>query len=305
MSHYYTSSSLFNFDAHLLVLTMASSSSSSNAPHHLPLPPLPASLKPIAHSLKTASEHENRDPVVTYWCRLAALQSGLKLDKASKEAKAVLIPLMDWLEREKKLLAANEAITSEVVANAHIENYAMKLFAWADRQDRDGQFNKNVVKSFYSAGILFDVLTVFGELTPENAHARKYAKWKAAYIHNCLKNGERPIPGPMGEEGEGLEPSEDNLTPQIPPASQTTEHLNPGEAESKPPVPSPRLSKVDPVAPNPSEAEIPSACGLTPAQILKTQKLCKYASSALDYEDTATAIDNLQKALRLLQTGQE
>lgn len=30
----------------------------------------------------------------------------------------------------------------------------------------------------------------------------KYAKWKAAYIHRCLKNGETPIAGPLPEEGE-------------------------------------------------------------------------------------------------------
>jgi len=29
---------------------------------------------------------------------------------------------------------------------------------------------------------------------------RKYAKWKAAYIHNCLKNGETPISGPLPED---------------------------------------------------------------------------------------------------------
>jgi vacuolar protein sorting-associated protein VTA1 len=29
---------------------------------------------------------------------------------------------------------------------------------------------------------------------------RKYAKWKAAYIHNCLKNGETPHAGPMEDE---------------------------------------------------------------------------------------------------------
>ena len=29
---------------------------------------------------------------------------------------------------------------------------------------------------------------------------RKYAKWKATYIHNCLKNGETPIAGPPGEQ---------------------------------------------------------------------------------------------------------
>ena len=124
------------------------------------LPPLPASLKTIGHYLKTASEHESRDPVVSYWSRLCALQTAMRLDKSSKEAKAVLLPLMDWLEREKKVLGANEAVTNDVVASAHLENYALKLFSWADKEDRAGRFNKNVVKAFYTAGMLFDVLTV-------------------------------------------------------------------------------------------------------------------------------------------------
>lgn len=33
---------------------------------------------------------------------------------------------------------------------------------------------------------------------------KKYAKYKAAYIHKCLKAGETPIPGPVNEEGEDL-----------------------------------------------------------------------------------------------------
>lgn len=58
--------------------------------------------------------------------------------------------------------------------------------------------NRNVVKVFYTAGLLFDVCEVFGEFSEEVLAQRKYAKWKATYIHNCLKNGEKPIPGPMG-----------------------------------------------------------------------------------------------------------
>ena len=73
----------------------------------------------------------------------------------------------------------------------------MKLFLWADKEDRASNFNKNVVKAFYTSGMLFDVLGTLGELSPEVAHHKKYAKWKAAYIHNCLKSGEAPIPGPM------------------------------------------------------------------------------------------------------------
>jgi vacuolar protein sorting-associated protein VTA1 len=53
----------------------------------LSLPPCPPSLKPIQHLLKTGTEHEGRDPVVAYWCRLAALQAGLALDKSSKVQK--------------------------------------------------------------------------------------------------------------------------------------------------------------------------------------------------------------------------
>lgn len=41
-----------------------------------------------------------------------------------------------------------------------------------------------------------DVLQQFGQLSEDLFEKRKYAKWKAAYIHNCLKYGEQPIPGP-------------------------------------------------------------------------------------------------------------
>lgn len=56
-------------------------------------------------------------------------------------------------------------------------------------------FYRNTVKAFYTAGMIYDVLTTFGDLTDEAAQNCKYAKWKAAYIHNCLKNGETPVPG--------------------------------------------------------------------------------------------------------------
>ena len=59
------------------------------------------------------------------------------------------------------------------------------------------------MKVFYTCGLLFDVCEVFGEVTEELMKQRKYAKWKATYIHNCLKNGETPIPGPMGGGEEG------------------------------------------------------------------------------------------------------
>lgn len=44
---------------------------------------------------------------------------------------------------------------------------------------------------------------------------------------------------------------------------------------------------------------------LSPDQISKAQKYCKWASSALNYDDVKTAINNLRNALELLQTGRD
>lgn len=43
------------------------------------IPDCPPSLKSIQHYLKTAAEHDTRDPIISYWCRLHALQLGLKI----------------------------------------------------------------------------------------------------------------------------------------------------------------------------------------------------------------------------------
>ncbi|XP_060588064.1 vacuolar protein sorting-associated protein VTA1 homolog [Ruditapes philippinarum] len=172
------------------------------------LPPLPPQLKAIQHYLKTATEHDKRDPVVAYYCRLFALQNGMEIDKKSPECRAFHVALMDYLEKVKTGVDS-EAIHNEVVGQAHMENYALKVFLFADNEDRAGRFNKNVVKSFYTAGMLFDTMSVFGELNEDIDKNRKYAKWKAAYIHKCLKNGETPIPGPQNEEGDeagGVQP---------------------------------------------------------------------------------------------------
>lgn len=55
------------------------------------IPPCPDSLKPIAHFLKVAAEHDARDIVVSYWARIYALQTGLKLSTKKPEETALLI----------------------------------------------------------------------------------------------------------------------------------------------------------------------------------------------------------------------
>ncbi|XP_007171374.2 vacuolar protein sorting-associated protein VTA1 homolog isoform X3 [Balaenoptera acutorostrata] len=243
-----------------------------------PLPPLPPQFKSIQHHLRTAQEHDKRDPVVAYYCRLYAMQTGMKIDSKTPECRKFLSKLMDQLEALKKQLGDNEAVTQEIVGSAHLENYALKMFLYADNEDRAGRFHKNMIKSFYTASLLIDVITVFGELTDENVKHRKYARWKATYIHNCLKNGETPQAGPVGiEEDNGVTSNTIQPTPQTIPA-------------------------IDPALFNTvSQGDI----RLTPEDFARAQKYCKYAGSALQYEDVSTAVQNLQKALKLLTTGRE
>ncbi|GIY71178.1 vacuolar protein sorting-associated protein VTA1 homolog [Caerostris extrusa] len=296
----------------------------------------PAGLKAIQPYLKIAEEHEKRDPSITYWCRFYAVQSGLKIKDKSPENSVFFLKLMDWLESIKKLKHDDETISNEVVAQAHIENYALKLFLWADNEDRAGRFNKNVVKAFYTAGFIYDIVNTFGEPSDEVLHQGKYAKWKSTYIHNCLKNGITPIPGPQAMEGEKDELEEElaNLVgpsanksnynlPQQPQAPYPTGGLfnvsgTPSETFNLP-VPG---SHAPPSTPNGSNQLSPSTSAanicpvleqesnasdtfLKPEDYHKAQKYCKWAGSALQYEDAPTAIENLQKALKLLTTGQD
>ena len=64
------------------------------------------------------------------------------------------------------------------------------------------------------------------------------------------------------------------------------------------PIPAPR-TVVPAVDPTPSST---SSSNFTTQDFEQAQKLCRFAASALQYEDVPTAIDNLQKALALLQS---
>ncbi|XP_007450366.1 PREDICTED: vacuolar protein sorting-associated protein VTA1 homolog isoform X1 [Lipotes vexillifer] len=301
-----------------------------------PLPPLPPQFKSIQHHLRTAQEHDKRDPVVAYYCRLYAMQTGMKIDSKTPECRKFLSKLMDQLEALKKQLGDNEAVTQEIVGSAHLENYALKMFLYADNEDRAGRFHKNMIKSFYTASLLIDVITVFGELTDENVKHRKYARWKATYIHNCLKNGETPQAGPVGiEEDNDVEENEDagtaSLPSQPPQASSSTYdpsnmpsssytgiQIPPGaHAPANTPAEVPHSTGVASNTIQPTPQTIPAIdpalfntvsqgdIRLTPEDFARAQKYCKYAGSALQYEDVSTAVQNLQKALKLLTTGRE
>ena len=93
--------------------------------------------------------------------------------------------------------------------------------------------------------------------------------------------------------------------PYPPPAGGVPVYPDAHDSASKP-IPKPRQNQLQ--MPTSQESYAPSTGPqpeLTFVQFQQAAKLSRYAASALDYEDVPTAIMNLNKALKLLQTGKE
>ncbi|KHJ89819.1 hypothetical protein OESDEN_10345 [Oesophagostomum dentatum] len=309
---------------------------------------VPASLKPIAHYIKIANENSSRDPVV-YYCYgeyhlpglFYAVQTAMQLDKSSPEALQFLTGLLSTLETIKKQLAGTEAISNEVVAQAHLENFALKLFNFADAKEKAGQIDKSVVHAFYTAGHVMDVLALFGEVDEPFLSSKKYAKWKSTQIFACLKDGTPYVPSSQQEHDDVDDVLTDSGAPAQPPASAPTS-THPGGGPPTPveyrypeigsgpsgnyqpqypggPSYPPRQPQQPQVPLRPQQPGLPQSNYASaslpnmPDPTLggerkpsveafnEARKYTKYALSAIDYEDTRAVVENLRKALSLME----
>lgn len=333
----------------------------ANKPTPITLPEPPAQLKAIQSFMKVASDIERVEPVVSYWVRLYATETALRIDRESAESKKYLGTLLEWLEQFKQSNRDNEAVTNQTVGQAHYENWVFNLFNKADTIDRNGAATKSTVVMFYMATVLFDAMAVFGPVSDEMTQRAKYAKFKAAYLTKCFRTGQTPKPGPIDgtdledppssqKDENGLPPTVPGLssneqssksapsdvqkdqnsdpfilTPSEPPKAPSPYKLPPALPSSTPNTPSSSsASSSKSIIQNPSansSSTNPSSTSgkstiastrfqatngtpLNPEDLIKSQKYCKFANSALLYDDIPTAVANLEKALKILTTGQ-
>ncbi|XP_072980154.1 protein HOMOLOG OF MAMMALIAN LYST-INTERACTING PROTEIN 5 [Typha angustifolia] len=155
--------------------------------------------------LQRADELQKHEPLVAYYCRLYAMERGLRIPQKerTKTTNALLVSLMKQLEKDKKSLKLGPE------DSLYIEGFASNVFAKADKQDRAGRADLNTAKTFYAASIFFEILNQFGELQPDIEQKQKYAVWKAADIRKALKEGRKPEPGPPGGDKDELPSTED------------------------------------------------------------------------------------------------
>ncbi|KAL1202995.1 putative MAMMALIAN LYST-INTERACTING PROTEIN 5 [Cardamine amara subsp. amara] len=157
--------------------------------------------KTLLPYLQRADELQKHEPLVAYYCRLYAMERGLKIPQSerTKTTNSILMSLINQLEKDKKSLNLSPD------DNMHVEGFALNVFAKADKQDRAGRADLSTAKTFYAASIFFEILSQFGPVPPDIEQKQKYAIWKAADIRKAIKEGRKPTPGdPVDDDNDDL-----------------------------------------------------------------------------------------------------
>ncbi|KAJ2767468.1 hypothetical protein IWQ56_003319 [Coemansia nantahalensis] len=334
---------------------------------------LPEELKHIQAYLQRGQEIAQADAVVSYSCKYYAARQSISAPGPA--AQQFVTGLLDELEAEKAQLVQQERLKSDAEAAHHCTVFALKVFAKADTEDREGRATKATARNFIVSSQFLQVVAAYGDLPPDVAEKIKYAKWRATEILKAVREGRPPVPPPAADDspappavsagdimGWPSPPVQQTPPPQQPllpgratspawsgssypdvstpqPLQQPPQPLQqpvayypssqPGaagvQADGLPSVPRNRLpADTAPANTRPAQATPPSAATfipmpaanlppvspqapdgaeglmLDPTDAKAAQKFARWAISALEYDDVATAVDNLQRAIGVL-----
>ncbi|KAJ2899542.1 hypothetical protein IWW38_000949 [Coemansia aciculifera] len=295
----------------------------------------PDYIKLVEPYIQRAQEISAVDPVVSYFCkyhaaRIAIASAATTGGSGSGEEDTFLAQLLDQLEAEKQRIADSPHMQDDTTASQHVLGFALRVFAKADTEDREGRASKATARTFIVASQFLQILSSFGNgggVTEDVAEKIKYAKWRAAEILKAAREGRLSSPPPPGPAPAAAAaaavqspPPADVLGWPSPPTTATTAAAAsfphqpsppplPAASESPafvpvlaanlppPPPPPPLLSQ--PLSPSSTPALDPDQM-LDPVVAKKAQKLARWAISALEYDDVNNAIENLREAIKVL-----
>ena len=287
-----------------------------------------ADVKALTPFLQRADEMSRADPKVAYYCRMYAVEEGMRATERSSELSKLLGELLAQLEATK---AAAQLAETREEDELYLENFALKLFAKADKADRAGARDARTAKLFYVSSVFIEILNQFGPIDEDVGEKQRYAAWRGAELSGCARDGRVP-PAPPDDtrggggggggganatESEGANETEtrrettngdgdetDTREPSAPAWLPPAPH-HPVSPPSAPPM-SPPTARTFTVArggaPPPPNLPPPNynTDNISVARMADAQMHAKFASSALAHEDVHTAVDNLKKALALL-----
>jgi len=98
-----------------------------------------------------------------------AAQIGISLKAVSTPNRTFLAALLTTLESLRSTVGSSDAVTVDSASSAYVENFALRVFASADTEDRRGAATRKTAKKFLAAATFFDVLNVFDDSGPWEA----------------------------------------------------------------------------------------------------------------------------------------
>lgn len=161
---------------------------------------VPQSVKFVQPIINRALELEKAEPIISYYCRLHAVQDiiakGIHLhDNDAATFAGILLDDIENIKKNDPIVSSEEGISiisDDVTGQAYVDNFASKVFTKADREVRDKRTTKATSSTFMAAATFLDLLRLFGDLDPEVAQKIKYAKFHASRIMKAYKGGTDP-----------------------------------------------------------------------------------------------------------------
>lgn len=174
---------------------------------------VPPGAKMVSSLVARAREMETADPIIAYFCKLHAVQQilGAQLHLSDTAVASFANDLLDDIETTKAedpVLASEQGqaiLADDTIAQAYVDNFALKVFAKADKDIYQKTTTKATALGFMAAAVFFDVERVFQpQLDVEIANKIKYSKFQATRILKAYKEGTDPNdyepPAAVGEE---------------------------------------------------------------------------------------------------------
>ncbi|QSL64687.1 hypothetical protein MERGE_001989 [Pneumocystis wakefieldiae] len=278
----------------------------------------PAELKFIYPFVRRGEEMMKVDKVVFYYCYFWAVKRGLELQLRTQNSEIYLKKMIEKLELVKEDPMCKSIIQDEISGKIYMEKFAEQVLRNADEDIRMKRVSHQTFKKFLAAVDFFQVLKIWGELSPDILYKLKYCKMCAVDIIKACKNNQDPndilfrekseIPADISERKDSIinDSSLDNpLTLNVDPEKDTPNTLlNSGiEIETK----------------NDSFHKVAASKDSQPAlhepylyhikviedrieKIENAQKHARWAISALNFEDISTAISELKLSLNILES---
>lgn len=302
---------------------------------------IPESLSTVKPFLVKASELKDIDPVVSYYCKLYAVEIILteKLHLQSKESAAYAETLLDEIENLKNSLD-DVMVNDKTAPYNHVEKFGVAVFNRGFLDIQNNTISQRTVSTLRASVDFLQLLKLWNDdtLSKDVTDKIRYAKYHSINIVKKLRSGENPNENhssapeedPLDDtvsheepvikdeleqfekELEELSTAElesdksevaetDILAPQEGDVSDTSENVDLIGKDNTVEETITSFQKDVPTTKEPQvQDEKPEA---DPDIILQCQKLCKFAISALNYEDVANAKIQLELALNILKSA--